>query len=148
METKQKPISIVDAESIQNSIIQIVMKYENLPFKPTQANVLWNNLATGRGIGLFPLQGAVYTRKYVSGLYTALYPFRIVYRSAPKSNAETIDSQNILDELSKWMETCSISIDGISIDKIERTSQTFPIGQTEQDQEYAINMAITYTGRS
>lgn len=144
---KQNPISIKDATNIQNAIVSIVMKYENFPFKPTQANVLWNNLATGRGIGLFPLQGAVYQKKYVSGLYTALYPFRIVYRSAPKSNEETIDSQNVLVDLSEWMEECDISIDSISIDKIERTSNVFPIGQTEKDQEYAINMAITYTSK-
>lgn len=145
--TEKKSVSIKDAECIQNAILEIVKQAE-LPFTPTNKNVLWNNLPDTLSIGLFPMQGAVYERKYVNGVYTASYPFRMVYRSYPKTNQETIDSQNTLTELAKWMETCEIELtSGDAIEKINRTSSTFPIGATEKDQEYAVNMTITYTGK-
>ena len=145
---EKTPLTIKDAESVQNALIQLIIKYPDYPtgFKASQENVVWNNLITERSFGIFPLQGAFYLKKYVSGSFRAQFPFRIVYRSYPKGNPETIASQNLLNELGRYLEECGIDFkdNSVTLERVERTSIAFPIGASPTDQEYAINMKLIY----
>lgn len=146
---EKESLTIKDAEYVPEALLQHIMGYLDYPkeFKPSHKNVIWNNLIAEHSIGVFPLQGAVYLKKYISGSFKAQFPFRIVYRSYPKSNPETIASQQLLENLGRYLEECGISFknSAVTLESVERTSVAFPIGEKATDQEYAINMKLIYS---
>ena len=68
---EQEKLTIKDAESAGKGLLALVMAYPEYPrgFKADNANVRWSSINEGRSIGVFPLQGAVYLKKYISGSY-------------------------------------------------------------------------------
>ena len=69
MEEKEK-LTIQDAENAQKGVLALAMAYPDYPklFKADNTTIRWNSVNTERSIGLFPMQGAVYLKKYVSEL--------------------------------------------------------------------------------
>lgn len=141
-------LTIQDAESAQNAILSLILKYPSFPlnFKANNKTVRWNDTGVDACIGIFPLNGSRYIKKYVSGSYTAQLPFQIQYISSPTTNHATIDSQMMVENLGKWLEDAGIEFKDshMSLESISRTSVVFPIMQDEKRIGYGINMQLKY----
>ena len=147
MERKEL-LSITDAESIQNAILQLVMTYPEYPesFEPSYETIKWNGVNQDASIGLFPLPGAVYLKRYIYGGYKAQFYFAIRYRSSPQSANASINSQMLVENIAKWLEKCAINFnDGkTTIESITRTSQVYSPEQDDKNQDNIINMRVIY----
>ena len=145
---EKESLTIKDSESAQNAILSLIQKYPNFPvgFKADNKTVKWNGINDTTSIGIFPLQGAVYLKKYVSGSYSAQFPFQIVFRSSPTTNKASIDAQNVVDSLGKWLENAGVEFNdaNMSLEGISRTSVAFPVSQNEKQLGYGINMQLKY----
>ena len=145
---EKEMMTIEDSESAQKAILSLVMKYPSFPktFKADNSSVKWHGLEDKTSIGIFPLQGAIYLKKYVSGSYTAQIPFQIVFRSSPTTNKANIDAQTVLEGLAKWLERSGIEFkdQNMKLEGIFRTSNVFSSKQDENKVDYGINMQIKY----
>ena len=142
-------LSISDAESVYDAILRMVSNFGGyLPgFTASPITVMWNNLPDGEGVGLFPMQGAVYLKQYVSGAYVAQLPFQIEYKSSPGNNNENIDATTMLESLGKWLEsdvTATFSDANLELQKIKRTSPVLLASRDENTATYALNMQLNY----
>ena len=145
---EKETMKIEDSESAQKAILSLVMKYPSFPkaFMADNSSVKWNGIEDKTSIGIFPLQGAIYLKKYVSGSYTAQIPFQIVFRSSPTTNKGNIDAQTVLEGLAKWLERSGIEFkdQNMKLEGIFRTSNVFSSKQDENKVDYGINMQIKY----
>lgn len=145
---KIENLTIKDAESAQNAVLDLILQYPNFPktFKANNKNVKWNGINTETSIGIFPLSGSRYIKKYVNGSYTAQMPFQIEYRSSPTTNKASIDAQMILEDLSKWLEESGIEFADphMTLESISRTSVVLPALQDEKQVGYGVNMQLIY----
>lgn len=143
------PLSISDMETTYEAILKLVLQYPGYPstFKPNASTVMWNSIPELTGIGLFPLQGAMYLRQYISGSYIAQFPFRIAYKSSYTTNDARIAAQKLLDDLGKWLETCAVSFtdNNLSLETIRRTSPVFIFDQDTKTTTLTINMQLNYS---
>lgn len=141
-------LTIRDAESAQKAIHALVLQYPSFPrmFKADNRTVKWNGINEDMSIGIFPLQGAVYLKKYISGSYTAQMPFQVVFRSSPTTNKASIDAQTVLEDLARWLEDSGIEFKDqhMTLEAINRTSPAFSFGQNEKHTDYAVNMQLKY----
>lgn len=143
-----QPLSITDAESAYKALLDMVIKYPSFPsgFTANNTTVRWNMTSSNTCIGLFPLQGAVYLKKYISGSYVAQLPFEIIYKTSTTTNKATVAVQDFLAELGRWMEECSIEFNnGVKFESITRTTPVFIAAQDEKYTEYAVNLQLNYS---
>ncbi len=147
MEEKEV-LTIRDAENAQKGILELVLAYPDYPesFSADNSTVKWNTLGEESSIGLYPMQGAKYIKRYVSGSYVAQMPFQMLFKSSPATNKATIDAQELLTLLADWMEEKRINFadQHFSLEAIERTSPVFGNGQNEKETIYAVNMQLRY----
>lgn len=147
MEEPEK-LTIRDAENAQKAVLALVLQYPSFPrmFKADNSTVKWNNLNDGTSIGIFPLQGAIYLKKYVSGNYVAQMPFQIIYKCSPTTNKASMDAQEMLNDLAAWMEESGIEFKDphLTLEAIARTSPVFGGNQNEKTVTYAVNMQLKY----
>lgn len=112
-------------------------------------------------IGVFPMQGAVYLSKYISGGFVAQFPFQIRYRIKASANddARRIDTANALDKIGRWFSGQEVTeggktyrigdypplTEGRTICGIERSSTAF-LSAMAQDgtADFQINMQLKY----
>lgn len=141
-------LTVRDAENAQKGILALVLAYPGFPklFKADNSTVKWNSINTDRSVGLFPMQGAVYLEKYVSGSYVAQMPFQMVYKCSPTTNKASMEAQEMLNDLAAWMEESGIEFKDphLTLQAITRTSPVFGGGQDEQNVMYAVNMQLKY----
>lgn len=141
-------LTIKDAESAQKAIHALVLEYPSFPrtFKANNETVKWNSINADTSIGIFPMQGAVYLKKYVSGSYVAQMPFQMIYKCSPTTNNASLNAQQMLNDLTEWMEESGIEFKDphLTLQSIDRTSQVFSGGQDEKTVMYAVNMQLKY----
>lgn len=145
-----EPLTIADTKGIPEAILTLISNWDGLPFKATQKTVCWNNHDFDMGIGCFPMAGAVYLKKYLSGSFVGQIPFSVQYRTAPTTNKGRIDAQKVLEDLGEWLEECSATFkdESITFNQIERTTNAIKIGAYEDGSEvYQNTMILTYTKR-
>ena len=147
MEVKET-LTVKDAENAQRGILELVLGYPGYPdtFQADNSTVKWNSVNEDSSIGLYPMQGAMYIKKYVSGSYVAQMPFQMVFKSSPTTNRANLDAQEMMTELADWMEQGGIDFKDphLSLEAIERTSPVFSGGQNEKEVIYAVNMQLRY----
>lgn len=147
-EKETEHLTISDAENAASAVLALVMKYPEFPdtFKADHRSVIWNGLKDTTSIGIFPLQGASYLKKYVSGSYTAQMPFQIIFRSSPTTNKGAIDAQLVLESLAKWMEEAGIEFKDqyMKLESISRTSVVYTVEQDTTQIGYGVNMQLKY----
>lgn len=148
MSEQTEKMTIKDAENAARGILSLVMKYPDYPkeFKADNTTVKWNSINAERSIGVFPLQGAVYLRKYVSGSYVAQLPFQLAYKCSPTTNKATIEAQELLSNLSRWMEDCGMSFKDshLTFESLNRTSLVYGYHRDEKIVGYAVNMQLKF----
>lgn len=147
MAEKIEALSVRDMNTISEAVLNMVFYYPEFPFKATPNNIQWQCLGDSEGIGLFTLQGARYLSKYISGSYSAQFPFRIVYKCNPNSNKLRLDKQSLVEKLSAWLENCNAELKDthIQIEKIEQTSNVYKLdADTDGYEQYTCSMNLLY----
>ncbi len=148
MEEKQELLTVKDATSVQKGVLELVIGYPNYPagFTADNSTVKWSNLSEYRSIGLFPMQGAVYLKRYVSGSYEAQLPFQMAYKCSVDTNRANIDDQTMLEKLAEWLEDSGITFSDpkMQLESIERTSLVFVAEKNDNTVTYAVNMKLKY----
>lgn len=95
----------VDGSNAISSVLTTLMN--QFPGLGTR-NILFSTMDnTAAGIGFFPTSGAAILSETedITGHVTqmCLYPFTIVYRSSPKTDAQRIKIKEFLDALVRWL---------------------------------------------
>lgn len=143
-----KPLNLIDMETISEAILQMVAQYPDLPFTATAKNIVWQNTPPDGGMGIIPLpNGAFYVSQYLSGSYVAQVPFRIIYRANPTTNPGRIEKENLVHDLSEWLETCTATFTDarIQLQKIERTSPVYKSqAQDSGYEDYTCTLTLEY----
>ena len=142
-------LTVRDAENAASAVLALVLQYPNFPktFKANNKTVRWNTTSDDTtSIGIFPLQGAKYIKKYISGSYTAQFPYQIIFRSSPTTNKASIDAQTVLERLSEWLESAVVEFndDHMQLEAIGRTSVAYPVYQDTKQVGYGVNMQLKY----
>ena len=101
----QKTFDIDGSEAVSKVLLTLLNTFPGLS---TGKKVQFSTLSETSGIGFFPTSGAALLSSneditgHVKQVY--LYPFNIVYRAAPKTEAQKLRIKEFLDTLGKWLE--------------------------------------------
>lgn len=111
-EKKQYPIDIDGTEIVSTALLKLLNQFPGLDRK----EIKFSTLSDTAGMGFFPTSGAVLlsNTEDVTGhvKQVCLYPFTIVYRAAPKTEAQKLRIKETLDTLGKWLEQQPVTIAG------------------------------------
>ncbi len=109
--------SIVDVEGTE-AVSKVLLSLLNTFTQISECGqqVLFATLSDTFGIGFFPTTGAAFLRdtEDITGhvKQVCLYPFSIIYRAAPKSEAQRLRIKEFLDTLGKWLERQPVRLSG------------------------------------
>ncbi|NCC06718.1 MAG: hypothetical protein EOM30_01420 [Clostridia bacterium] len=97
-------IDIDGSDAVSKVLITLLNTFPCLGGK----SILFSTLSETSGIGFFPTSGAAVlsSTEDVTGhvKQVCLYPFNIIYRASPKSEAQKIRIKEFLDGIGKWLE--------------------------------------------
>lgn len=106
-------IDIDGSEAVSKVLLELLNTFPGLSEKQ---RILFSTLSESSGIGFFPTTGAALQsdKEDVTGHVTqvCLYPFSMVYRAAPKSEAQRMRIKEYLDTLGKWLEQQPVLLNG------------------------------------
>ena len=106
-------IDIDGTEAVSGVLLTLLNSFPGLS---SRQQILFSMLYEASGIGFFPTMGAAMlsNKEDVTGhvKQVCLYPFSIVYRSAPKTDAQRIRIKEFLDTLGKWLEQQPVTVNG------------------------------------
>ncbi len=106
-------IDIDGSEVVSKALLELLNAFPGLSGKQ---HILFATLSETSGIGFFPTTGAALQsdKEDVTGHVTqvCLYPFSVVYRAAPKSEAQRMRIKEYLDTLGKWLEQQPVILNG------------------------------------
>lgn len=101
----QKTFDIDGTEAVSKVLLTLLNTFPGLS---TGKKVQFSTLSETSGIGFFPTSGAALlsSNEDITGhvKQVCLYPFNIVYRAAPKTEAQKLRIKEFLDTLGKWLE--------------------------------------------
>lgn len=145
---EREKLKLKDCKSAQNAVLEAVRRYGCFPagFRPGRGNVKWNSIGSEQSVGIFPLQGAVYIKKYISGTFKAQMPFQIMYKSFPTNSSAAMNAQTMLEGLAGFLEGCDVEFenDGMEMESMEQTSVVYKVDENEEYQVCAVNMKMVY----
>ena len=99
-------------EAVTNAILELVNKY---PALDSEDEITFSSLPEDKGKTFIPSSGAIIQteKESITGHVeqTCLYPFSVVFRSGSTSEDRKIYIKEWLDNLGKWLEKQTISID-------------------------------------
>lgn len=106
-------IDIDGSEAVSTVLLTLLNSFPGLSEKQ---KILFSTLSESSGIGFFPTTGAALQSdtEDVTGhvKQVCLYPFSVVYRAAPKSEAQRLRIKEFLDALGKWLEKQPVNLNG------------------------------------
>ena len=101
----QKMIDIEGSEAVSKVLLALLNTFPGLENGKT---VQFSTLTETSGIGFYPTSGAALLsdKEDITGhvKQVCLYPFSVIYRAAPKTEAQKIRIKEFLDALGKWLE--------------------------------------------
>ena len=117
---KEKVIIDIDgSEIVSQVVLALLNSFPGLGGKKIQ----FSYLDEDAGIGFFPSAGSVLesSSESITGRVTQIcsYPFTLVYRVAPKSEAQRLRIKGFLDAIGRWLEQQPVVIDGETV-RIEK----------------------------
>lgn len=92
-------ISLEEAKALGDVILSLI---KECPFKPQDISVRYGTLEDNC-IGIFTASGSIVLKKYVSGTYKAQYQCFIRLRTKPTTSADTLEKENLLDQIAIWL---------------------------------------------
>lgn len=106
-------IDVDGSEAVSTVLLTLLNSFPGLSEKQ---KILFSTLSESSGIGFFPTTGAALQSdtEDVTGhvKQVCLYPFSVVYRAAPKSEAQRLRIKEFLDALGKWLEKQPVNLKG------------------------------------
>lgn len=112
MATPKISFDLDGSEAVSSVLLTLLNTFPGLGTR----KVLFSTLAETSGIGFFPTSGAAILSdtEDITGhvKQVCLYPFTIVYRSAPRSEEQKLKVKEFLDTLGKWLERQPVTING------------------------------------
>lgn len=109
----QRMVDIDGAEAISKVLLTLLNTFPGLGDK----TIKFSTLSETSGIGFYPTSGAALlsNKEDITGHVNqkCLYPFSVIYRAAPKAEAQKLRIKEFLDALGKWLELQPITIDGV-----------------------------------
>lgn len=155
----QQPLDIEEQDAITAVVTLMLMRCPAVKNRRITTRVE-ELITTPNIIGVFPTNGSVYLKKYISGSFTAQQAFNIKYRISPTDDEDKVDAAEILNRVGQWLEGRRVTIDGESyqiegypaltegrtITSIERQSNAFLAALSEDGQaDYRINIRVQYS---
>jgi len=112
MATPKISFDVDGSEAVSSVLLTLLNTFPGLGTR----KVLFSTLAETSGIGFFPTSGAAILSdtEDITGhvKQVCLYPFTIVYRSAPQNEAQKMKVKEFLDTIGKWLERQPVTING------------------------------------
>ena len=112
MPTPKISFDLDGSEAVSSVLLTLLNTFPGLGTR----KVLFSTLAETSGIGFFPTSGAAILSdtEDITGhvKQVCLYPFTVVYRSAPRSEEQKLKVKEFLDTLGKWLERQPVNING------------------------------------
>jgi len=104
-------IDIDGSEAVSKVLLTLLNQFPGLA---EGQKVLFSTLDEASGIGFFPSSGAALQRNVESITghvrQVCLYPFMVIYRAAPKTEAQRMRIKELLDTLGRWLEEQPVTI--------------------------------------
>ncbi len=112
MAEKPTVFDIDGTDAVSKVLLDLLNLFPGLGNKEVQ----FSTLSEASGIGFFPTSGAALlsNTEDITGhvKQVCLYPFSVVYRAAPKTEAQKLRIKEFLDNLGKWLELQPVTING------------------------------------
>jgi len=156
--------TVIDVEGSEAVSSVLLTLLNSFPGLSARQSVLFSTLSETSGIGFFPTTGAALLSDVedITGhvKQVCLYPFSVVYRAAPKTEAQRLRIKEFLDALGKWLERQPVILNGTEyqlaeypalssgnriIKSIGRTSPAY-LNNAYQDnvEDWLIALRLTY----
>lgn len=124
-----------------------VNKFPGIPTNIANGIIEYESLkADAVCMALSTIQGTYITRRYITGGHQAEYQFKLIYRVKPKSSAQKLDADEVLDTFGDWAMTQKPDLgDGINVLHIEPTTRSALFAAYDNgDEDHQILMKLTY----
>lgn len=113
---KEKVIIDIDgSEIVSRVILDLLNSFPGLGDK----QILFSELGKESGFSFYPSAGSVLvsSKTSITGHVTQVcsYPFKLVYRLAPKSETQRLRAKGLLDAIGRWLERQPIVINGETV---------------------------------
>lgn len=116
----EKQIEILNAEEQDAIGKAVLLLIKECPAVSTGIKVKYGDIADNT-VGIFAQQGAVVTKRYITGSFTAQFPFVVLYRSKPTTDNDRIAREETLTNIAKWLAGKKITVNGV-----EHTLKEYP----------------------
>lgn len=146
----EKPVVLVaraEEEAVGRKLMVWVNKFPGIPANIANGIIEYESLkADAVCMALSTIQGTFITRRYITGGHQAEYQFKLIYRVKPKSSAQKLDADEVLDTFGDWAMTQKPDLgDGITVLRIEPTTRSALFAAYDNgDEDRQILMKLTY----
>jgi len=114
MATPKIKFDLDGSEAVSSVLLALLNEFPGLG----ERKIAFSTLKESSGIGFFPTSGAAILSdtEDITGhvKQVCLYPFTIVYRSAPRSEEQKLKVKEFLDTLGKWLERQPVVINEVT----------------------------------
>lgn len=144
MADKKEALNIAEQKSVMSAIYELIKKYPNLKGLEVKFEEFKEN---GSSLAIFSDSGAYIDKKYITGAFTGIVPFSIVYRAAPNQDKHKINMIEYLENLAVWLneEEYPDMTENRTLLSIEATTVAFKdMSNQAGDNDYAILLNATY----
>lgn len=146
----EKPVILAaraEEEAIGRQLMVWVNKFPGIPPNIANGIIEYESLkADAVCMALSTIQGTYITRRYITGGHQAEYQFKLIYRVKPKSSAQKLDADEVLDTFGDWAMTQKPDLgEGINVLRIEPTTRSALFAAYDDgDEDHQILMKLTY----
>lgn len=146
----EKPVVLAaraEEEQIGRQLMVWVNKFPGIPPNIANGIIEYESLkADAVCMALSTIQGTYITRRYIAGGHQAEYQFKLIYRVKPKSSAQKLDADEVLDTFGDWAMTQKPDLgDGINVLRIEPTTRSALFAAYDNgDEDHQILMKLVY----
>ena len=146
-EYKEK-LSKTEYDRIGDMLLEL---FADCPYIPTDAKIKYNSKDVGKCVYIMTAGGSIKSRDVIGG-FTAELAIQVAYQSFPTGNGQMITAQNVVDNITSWLE----DIDNFpkltgnrKITKITAEPSFSTVEQVENDTAtvYVANVVMEYRKR-
>jgi len=146
--SEQKPVTLAESpeqDTIDRNMLAWANTYPKIPYGVELIESFMS--ASAPAMSMQVIQGAMISKKYITGGYEGEYPFSLTYRIKPGgSRDKRVQALELLNDFAGWAETQTPFIgDGLRLIKIEPTTRAVQqAAYNDGDEDYQILMKMTY----
>ena len=93
-------LSKTEYDKVGEMLLELIAE---CPYIPKDAKIKYNALEVGKCVSISTVGGNIKKRNVLGG-FTAELVIRIMYQSFPKTNAQMINAQAVVDDIAGWLE--------------------------------------------